>query len=106
VTIALITDGMLYPIYKTITAPSGGEGIIGPIPVPPCDPQASDPAHTPPKVPIQTMARGPATPVVPCGPRGYDPTIDPPRVPRAPEAGETSGAEAPATPRCPQGRKT
>lgn len=57
--ISLITDGMLYPITKTITAPMGGGGTIDPPPMPPC------------------------------GTRGSNPETEPPQVPRAPEASKT-----------------
>ena len=49
--ISLITDGMLYPITKTITAPAGGAGVIDPPPMPPCGTRGSNPATEPPQVP-------------------------------------------------------
>lgn len=105
-TISLITDGMLYPIRTTLGAPTGGDGLVGSIPVAPCNPTATDPALQPPAVPHAIEASGPAIPVIPCGPIAYDPTIDPPQVPHGAEASEATGSEAPAVPRCPEGRKT
>lgn len=106
--IALLTDGWLYPIITipALRAPDDIEGYCDPIPVVPCAPTATDPALDPPEVPLQIQASGPNVPVPPCGITGSDPTIDPPKVPTAPEASEDLGHEAPAVPACPQGRKT
>lgn len=108
--IALITDGMLYPIIvhyiQDVSAPDDAKALVGDIPTVPCKAEATDPALTPPKPPTRAQATGPSVPVAPCGTTGYDPTIDPPKVPQSPEASEDLGNEAPAVPKCPEGRES
>lgn len=105
-TIALITDGMLYPIItlEGLHAPLDPQGHIDPLPVTPCDPEGIL-EDTPPATPRLMRAARPAIPVVPCGPTGSDPTIDPPKVPRGVEGSGTPDSGSPSTPRCPRGRK-
>jgi hypothetical protein len=106
--IALITDGWLYPIVTipALRAPDDIEAYSDPIPVTPCAATATDPALDPPHAPILTEASGPNVPVPPCGITGIDPTIDPPGVPTAPEASEDADNTAPSVPKCPQGNET
>lgn len=108
-TIALITDGMLYPIGTgdgRLRAPNGAEALAGTAPVTPYGTTAEDPTKTKPAAPTTGAAFGPSVPTVPCGSTGYDPTINPPEVPKGTEAGEELGTEAPAVPKCPKGTET
>lgn len=59
-TIALITDGMLYPIIISPTpphTPEGGEGSIYPRPAPPCKTKGIVIAQTPPQIPRRPRGR-------------------------------------------------
>lgn len=108
-TIALITDGMLYPIGAgtgRLRAPNGSYALAGTAPVTPYGAIAEDPTKTKPETPTTGAAFGPTVPAVPCGTTGYDPTINPPEVPTGAQASEEPGAEAPAVPKCPEGRET
>src|SRR5512136_72819 len=102
-TIALITDGMLYPSIKLewLHAPLDPTGTIDPLPVTPCDPEGNL-LDAPPTVPLMARASGPAIPVVPCGPTGSDPTITSPSIPRGTKG---SGTGPPHVPCDPKGRK-
>lgn len=105
--VTLITDGMLYPLFITegVHAPDGIEGHLAPRPAPPCGPIGIDP-DAPPQAPLLALASGPYAPVPPCGETASDPTITPPAVPAGPEAGLTPDQTGPKIPRCPEGRQT
>lgn len=61
-TIALITDGMLYPIItqEALHAPLDPQGTIDPLPVTPCDPEGTL-EDEPPAVP-RGVGAGPTNP--------------------------------------------
>jgi len=105
-TIALITDGMLYPIItlESLHAPLDPQGHIDPLPVTPCNPEGIL-TDAPPTVPLIVRAAGPAIPVIPCGPTGSDPTITPPGIPRGVVGSTISGTGPPRTPCDPKGQK-
>lgn len=104
--INLVTDGMLYPIFRieipSISAPCSVEGSAIAEPNIPCAP-IGEPTNAIPPTPMLAAAEASVTPSIPCGASGYDPTINPPTQPVGNEGSEIPGTEAPDVPKCPEG---